>query len=149
MFALALFGFILERTAGSRKFLVVFFVSGLLASVASSFVYESALGASGAIFGVIGTLVILRPFMVVWTFSLPMPMFVAAIIWGIGDLIGLFFPGNVANLAHIAGLFAGILFGVIFRLGKTNRNEKKLFLGEHKAIPEKYVLDWEERYIKK
>jgi len=148
VFALALFGFILEKIVGSRNFLIVFFVSGLIASAASSFVYESALGASGAIFGVIGAIVILRPLMVVWTFSLPMPMFVAAILWVIGDLIGLLFPSNVANLAHLAGLFCGLLFGLISRFLKSGSKNRKIFLGEHNYIPEKYVLNWEDKYMK-
>src|SRR3989338_1117024 len=46
MFALALFGFILENIIGTRKFLTLFFIGGLFASIFSSAVYPASLGAS-------------------------------------------------------------------------------------------------------
>ena len=52
MFALGLFGLILEHSIGSKKFLILYFATGVIASFASVFFYDSALGASGAIFGV-------------------------------------------------------------------------------------------------
>jgi len=71
-FALLLFGSILERFVGGRRFLIVFFVTGILANLISVNFYSSSLGASGAIFGVIGALVIVRPGLTVWAFGMPM-----------------------------------------------------------------------------
>ena len=76
MFALVLFGLFLEGLIGGRKFLLVFFVSGILANIISVFFYPSSLGASGAISGIIGALIIVRPMLVVWAFGLPMPIFI-------------------------------------------------------------------------
>ena len=115
LFALALFGSILEKLIGGKRFLIVFFVTGILANIISVNFYDSSLGASGAIFGVIGALVWVRPLMPVWAFGLPMPLFFAGILWATGDLIGLFVPSNTANLAHLSGMFFGILFGIIYR----------------------------------
>lgn len=115
IFALALFGSMLERLIGSRRFLVIFFVSGLLANIISVNFYDSSLGASGAIFGVIGALVAIRPLMFIFAFGFPMPLFIAGIIWAAGDLIGLFVPSNVANLAHLSGMFFGLILGFIYR----------------------------------
>jgi membrane associated rhomboid family serine protease len=115
IFALALFGSMLERFIGSRRFLVVFFVTGILANVVSFNFYDSSLGASGAIFGVIGALIAIRPLMFVWAFGFPMPLFVAGIIWATGDLIGIFVPSNVANIAHLSGMFFGLIFGLLYR----------------------------------
>ena len=53
MFALFLFGLLLEHEIGTKKFLVVYFTSGIIAGAAGSLLYPSLLGASGAIFGVI------------------------------------------------------------------------------------------------
>ena len=55
--------------------------------------------------------------MFVWAFGFPMPLFVAGIIWITGDLMGFFYAtgSNVANLAHLSGMFFGILFGFIYR----------------------------------
>ena len=66
VFALALFGSILEKFIGGRRFLLVFIVSGILANLVSVNFYNSSLGASGAIFGIIGALIFVRPLMVVW-----------------------------------------------------------------------------------
>lgn len=115
IFALALFGSMLERMIGSRRFLIVFFVTGILANIISVNFYDSSLGASGAIFGVIGALVVIRPLMFIFAFGFPMPLFVAGIIWAAGDLIGLFVPSNTANLAHLSGMFFGLVLGFIYR----------------------------------
>ena len=75
LFALIFFGLILEKFIGSKKFLLVFFISGVLANIFSVFFYPSSLGASGAIFGIIGCLTILKPLMTVWAYALPLPLF--------------------------------------------------------------------------
>ncbi len=115
IFALALFGSMLERLIGSRRFLIVFFVTGIFANIISVNFYDSSLGASGAIFGVIGALIVIRPLMIIFAFGFPMPLFIAGIIWAAGDLIGLFVPSNVANLAHLSGMFFGLILGFIYR----------------------------------
>src|SRR3989344_3196496 len=96
LFALVLFGSILERLIGEKRFLIVFFVSGILANLVSINFYDSSLGASGAIFGIMGALVFVRPLLVVWAFGLPMPMFVAGILWVVLDVLGTygFLTGN-------------------------------------------------------
>ena len=115
IFALGLFGSMLERLVGGKRFLIIFFITGILANTVSVNFYDSSLGASGAIFGIIGALIIVRPLMVVWAFGLPMPIFIAGILWAGGDLIGLFVPSGVANLAHLSGMFFGLLFGALYR----------------------------------
>lgn len=115
VFALALFGSMLERMIGSRKFFIVFIVTGILANIVSVNFYDSSLGASGAIFGVIGALIVIRPLMFIFAFGFPMPLFVAGIIWVAIDLTGIFFPSNVANLAHLSGMFFGLILGFFYR----------------------------------
>ena len=119
MFALALFGTLLEGFVGKKKFLAIFFVTGILASFVASFFYSSALGASGAIMGVIGALAILRPGMMIFAFGVPMPMVLAAVLWAALDLAGVGQPTGVAHIAHLSGMFFGILFGFAFREQKV------------------------------
>lgn len=141
LFALGLFGSILERLIGARRFLLYFFATGLLASVASSFFYASSLGASGAIFGVLGVLAALRPKMVVWTYGVPMPMFAAVAFWFLLDFAGVFFPSNIANVAHIAGLFAGIAIGL------ATRSAYKEAPGRKGILSRQEMDEWEDEYM--
>lgn len=115
LLALALFGSILEKLI-EHKFVTLFFISGLLASVTSLFFYSNVLGASGAIFGILGTLTYLKPKMSVWAFGMPMPMIVAAIIWAFLDVVGVFAPNTeTAHFAHLTGLFVGLIFGIFIK----------------------------------
>ncbi len=143
LLALALFGSILESIIGARRFLAIFLFTGMTANVVSIFIYPSSLGASGAIFGVIGTLVVLRPGMSVFAFGLPMPMFIAAILWVVGDIIGLFIPSNVANIAHLTGLVFGLIVGAAFRQSYRQKFEKQKVV-----IDEDVIKDWEDRYLR-
>ncbi len=143
MFALALFGMILESVIGRKKFLIVFFSAGILANVGSVFLYNAVLGASGAIFGILGMLAILRPRMQVWVSFMPMPMIFAAAVWAIGDFAGLFFPTGVGNLAHLIGLGFGLAGGFYFR------KEYGEFRTRNPVnIDDKTMEEWEKKYMK-
>jgi membrane associated rhomboid family serine protease len=149
LFALLMFGSILEKLVGGRRFLTIFFVTGIFANLVSSPFYSSSLGASGAIFGVIGALIFVRPMMPIWAFGMPMPMFVAGIFWGIADILGTygFLVGNpinnTGNIAHLSGMFFGFIFGYFYR-----RNMKKRKKNLKIILDEKYMRDWENYYFK-
>ncbi len=118
LFALFLFGLMLEGLIGSRKLIELFLASGILANIISFYWYPNALGASGAIMAVIGCLAVLRPGMTVWAFNLPMPMFIAAIVWTAGSVIGIFGFGDqsIGYLAHLSGILIGVFYGLLLRL---------------------------------
>ncbi len=62
MFALWSFGIMLERVWGAKKFLFFYFACGLVAAFAQMFLSNSpAIGASGAIMGVLGGFAYLFP----------------------------------------------------------------------------------------
>jgi membrane associated rhomboid family serine protease len=111
MFGLLLFGTILEGIVGHRRWLLLFFVAGIVGGIATVPLYTASLGASGAIFGLISALAVLRPRMTVYVSWVPMPMSAAVVVWAAGDLLGLFVPTGVANAAHLAGLVIGLLLG--------------------------------------
>jgi uncharacterized protein len=123
MFALLLFGFILERLIGSKRFLIVFLVSGVVANMIAVNFYDSSLGASGAIYGILGCIIILRPMMMVWAFGIIIPMFVAGLLWIAGDIMGVFGFGdaNVGRVAHLGGMGVGLLMGVWWRFGLVGK----------------------------
>lgn len=141
LFALGLFGFILERLIGSKKFLLVFFGSGIIANILSVNFYNSSLGASGAIYGILGCLAILKPLMIIWAFGFPMPMFVAAILWIIGGVLGIFMPSEVGDIAHLSGIAVGILVGFILKEWKTTKKQLIRF-------PEGYMRAWENKHMR-
>ena len=141
MFALFIFGIILETIIGSRKLLVVYFSSGIVAGIASIFFYTSVLGASGAIYGLMACLAVLRPKLIVWTYGVPMPMVVALIFWALLDLGGVFYPSNIANMAHLAGMGTGIIAGILLRTPSIKKEDKN-------KIDENKIDKWEDKYMK-
>ncbi len=76
----------------------------------------AAVGASGAIMGFLGLVIMLLPKMrILFFFIIPMNMRTAGIIFAAIDLIGFITPGDgIAHLAHLAGLTAGLAFGYYF-----------------------------------
>lgn len=153
-FALALFGSILEEIIGSKKFLVLYFSGGIMASIVFILglpllnaigmpISRSALGASGAIFAVLGTLTVLRPKMTVWVSYMPMPMWVAAIVWAGQDIFGVFIPDNIANFAHLGGLAFGLIVGFFYK----GKNIEKTATKKNNDIllSDKEIEDWENK----
>jgi len=120
MLALFLFGIYLEPRIKTRHFFLIFFLAGILGNFAYLvFSFGStipAIGASGAIFGILGTLAILFPGLIIWFGYIPMPAIFAALIWGIISFLDFFGPPTgIVNEAHLAGLFFGVLYGFYLR----------------------------------
>jgi len=143
LFALLLFGTIAEFILGSRKFLITFFFGGIFASIVSSFFYDFSLGASGAIFAILGVLTAVRPFMVIWFYGLPMPMFAAWAVWASIDLLGIYMPAGVANFAHLAGLLFGTAYGIYLRRHAGFRWTRKKKI----KISDRDFSEWEREYM--
>ncbi|MFO8015687.1 MAG: rhomboid family intramembrane serine protease [Candidatus Woesearchaeota archaeon] len=126
MYVLFIFGPLVEDRIGSRRFLLVYLLSGLIAALLSTFFYEAALGASGAIMGIIGvTIMILPDLQVLFLFAIPMSMRTAGIILAAVDIFGIFTPTGVANIAHLAGMGTGLLYG--FYLVSKRKKFRKRF----------------------
>lgn len=148
LFAIIIFGLILEQLIGSKRFLILYLTSGILANIISWFLYPNALGASGAIMAIIGTLAILRPLMAVWTFGMILPMFIVAILWITGSIMGIFGFGDqgTGHLAHLSGLIIGLIYGVYLKIkSKTQRN---IVYMRKITIPDNYMRDWEETHMR-
>jgi len=150
LFALIIFGFILEQLIGSKRFLILFITTGIIANLISFPWSPNALGASGAIMAVIGTLAVLRPMMSVWSFGMILPMFIVAILWVTGSVIGIFGFGNqgVGHLAHLSGIVFGLAYGTYLRV-KTTRKRGHTFFESKLKIPEESMQLWEDRYMGK
>jgi membrane associated rhomboid family serine protease len=140
LFALGLFGILLEQEIGTKKFLAVYFASGIIAGLVGVFFYSSLIGASGAISGVLGMLAILRPRMLVWTYGVPMPMIFAAFFWLVLDIGGAFYPSTIANISHIAGLIFGAAIGLAIRKPEPKGQKKQRLLS--RGDLDKWEDDW-------
>ena len=120
LFALFFFGIYLERIIGNGSFASLFIVSGIVGNVGylltSSNPYIPAIGASGAIYGIIGTLAVIAPSLLVYIYGfIPVPMALAAAIWVLIDIAGLFMPTGVAHGAHLGGMVVGLIYGAYLR----------------------------------
>jgi membrane associated rhomboid family serine protease len=120
MFSLFLFGSALERRISHRLFAALFIASGVVGNIGYYFTVGSplvpVLGASGAIYGVMGALAVLEPLRMVYFYGMvPLPMIAAAALWALADLTGLFIPSQVAHGVHLVGMFVGVLAGLYLR----------------------------------
>lgn len=120
MLALFFFGIVLEGIIGGRRFLLLFLTSGIIGNLGYALTAPNpmipAVGASGAIYGIIGTVAVLMPFQIVYIYGiLPVPLILAAALWAFIDLAGLFVPSGIAHGAHLAGMLVGIIYGLRIR----------------------------------
>ena len=150
LFALIFFGLILEKLIGSRRFIYLFMISGILVNVISFSFYPSSLGASGAIMAVLAVVAVLRPLMMVWAFGIILPMFLLALIWAIGSVMGVFGLGDsgVGHIAHLSGLVIGAVYGFYLRVRKNKHLKNSVHFKSKIILPENYMQSWENRFLK-
>lgn len=126
MYALWMFGTWLEKVWGPKRFLIFYFVCGLAAGLTQMLLVKDApaLGASGAIMGLMGAFAVMFPN--VQFFIIPIPVPIKAkylvMIYAAIDLFGGLHPGaldDVAHFAHLGGLVVGLIITFIWK--KTNK----------------------------
>ncbi len=120
MLGLYFFGKILEEEVRKDWFLSIYFVSGLIGDFVYMFTSpEPVVGASGAIFGVMGAVMLLNPVKKIHLYLFPLPLGIIAITFAIFETIVVYFqpslaPSNVANVAHLGGLLTGSIFAYFY-----------------------------------
>jgi membrane associated rhomboid family serine protease len=128
MFALWMFGTMLERVWGPKRFLIFYLACGLASGVAHLILQNSpAVGASGAIMGLFAAFAYLFPNTELIIFPIPVPVKAkyAVAILAAFDLFGGVYPaagGNIAHFAHLGGLLMGFILVLIW-----NKTNKKTF----------------------
>lgn len=150
LFALLVFGLILEGVLGTKRYAIVLLSAALLGNLAGIGSYTRVLGISGAIYGIFGALAVLRPRMIVWVSALPMPMLVAAIAWSFVDVMGLFSNTNTGHLAHLAGIVAGIILGFVWRkqYAETKKGGRRKLQPDEKQQIDAALDNYEQRYMR-
>ncbi|MFZ3059666.1 MAG: rhomboid family intramembrane serine protease [Candidatus Methanoperedens sp.] len=119
MMFLFFFGPELERRIGGKRFLAVFFASGIVAAIGYSIwtllvlknPFASAVGASGALFGIFACLAVLAPHIQVYIYFIPMKITHALIFFALFDLLFIGSGDAIARSAHLSGVIAGLIIG--------------------------------------
>ncbi|HTY91272.1 MAG TPA: rhomboid family intramembrane serine protease [Methanocella sp.] len=128
MLALFFFGPLLERRIGSGRFLGIYFGTGIVAGLAQVLVFpgSAVLGASGAIFGVLGVLTVLMPDLKVILYFVPLKMVYVTILFAVLDLYPVLTgtSDGVAHIAHLTGLAFGLAAGFYYREKSKVRNAR-------------------------
>lgn len=122
MYVLYIFAPILIVKLGIFKFLIIYFgslIAGNLLTLSyhKNEVYYSAVGASGAVAGVVYAAILLNPNMSMGIF--PLPFYFPAYIFGIGYLLYSIYGmkkqlGNIGHAAHLGGAIGG--YGLLLLL---------------------------------
>ena len=114
MISLLIFGSYVELSFSRYKFVVIYFISGFLGSLFTIFflpLNAISLGASGAIFGLIGAALSIS------IVERNTPLIILGLVYALYFVISSFAPG-INYFAHIFGLLGGFVTGYIFRRNK-------------------------------
>ncbi|KZE93821.1 Rhomboid protease GluP [Agromyces sp. NDB4Y10] len=124
MYTLWIFGQLLEGVLGRWRFLALYLISGFAGSVAVLWLADpltGVVGASGAIFGLMGAFLVIQR-------RLGGNATQLLILVGINLVIG-FVPGfNISWQAHLGGLIGGALVGLIY-VETRKRDQRGLQVG--------------------
>jgi len=127
--SLFVFGRIVEGMYGHKKFTFIYFTAGIMGSIASFMLSpNSAVGASGAIFGLMGALLY---------FSVENPTLFkkyfgnSILVMVVINLVYGFIRPGIDNYGHIGGLIGGFLASGIVKLRKSTNKllSRPVFIG--------------------
>ena len=113
MVFLTIFGIRCEKIFGSRKFLLIYFISGIFSSL-SIFLYPQGsvlAGASGAIFGILGSVLIAQR-------TLYAHGFATSLLYG---MVFFIIAVTTGFMAHLLGLIMGFVLGYVLTRGEGQR----------------------------
>ncbi len=123
MFTLYFFADVVINWFGPAKFLLIYFVSLLAGSLLSLYFhknepYYSAVGASGAVTGILFAAILLQPDMRLALLFIPIPF--PAYVFGIAYLLYSIYGmrtriGNIGHSAHFGGAIGGFATVLLFR----------------------------------
>jgi membrane associated rhomboid family serine protease len=121
MYALYLFGGIVAGIMGNIPFLIIYVGSLLAGNIYSMYFnksepYYSAVGASGAVSGILYAAILLYPDMTLMLFPLPIP--IPAYIFGVGYIVYSIYGmkkqlGNIGHSAHLGGAIGGFVIALV------------------------------------
>jgi hypothetical protein len=124
----------LEQRIGSKNFMLVYLVSGLVGSFCQYATGVPGIGASGALMGIFGAFAYLYPHERFFIFPLPVPLpaYLMLILFVLMDVLSEFtgmeatgMEAKIAHLAHIGGVLGGVAVAYLLsKQGTTGRIKK-------------------------
>lgn len=135
----AFMGMGFEERVGRGRFLATFVVSGVIGTLLHSVTnlggmgaHVPVVGASGAVFGIIGAYATLFPRdrVVLFVFLIipNVPVYIAALVYTVVEVVALNAfgaAGGVARYAHVGGIVGGALMAfLLMRMGQLERSER-------------------------
>ena len=123
MFTLFFFADVVINWFGATKFLIIYFISLIAGSLLALFFhrdepYYSAVGASGAVTGILYAAILLQPDMKLFVMFIPIP--IPAYILGIAYMLYSIYGmknrvGNIGHTAHFGGAVGGYVVTLLFK----------------------------------
>ena len=122
-YALFVVGNQIESFYGKKKFLVIYLFSALTGSLMSISMHDTiSIGASGAIFGLLGSLLYFGYYYRVYLGSVILQRVVPVILFNL--IIG-FSINNIDNFGHIGGLIGGVLISMALGITNSHKSSKR------------------------
>jgi len=124
MLGLYFIGPTVERTIGSYRFFILYYISGILGGLGWSLLAApdtSCVGASGAIFGILAAFAVLYPTVEVVLIFLPFfpikawKLVLAFAVWELIQTVANPVHGHIANAAHLMGGIAGFSYAMAIK----------------------------------
>lgn len=126
MYALYILGPVVERYYGKTKFLFIYMLSGILGSIFSAAFMSAdavSIGASGAIFGLLGSIAYFTYYYRATLQGLLRSQILPAILLNLA--LGFMIPG-IDVTCHIGGLIGGILVSMAIGIGDKGRTSDQI-----------------------
>lgn len=125
------FGPTIEGVVGAKRYALFFVLSGAVSGVVQATLSDHpALGASGALMGLLGVSLILMPKsqMIIFPLPVPIPLWVGGILYAVLDVLGAFNPASaIGNFAHLSGLALGLLYGLRIQKDMRRRGLRLIY----------------------
>ena len=137
MFALFMFGIVIERALGWKKYLFLYMVSGIGSALFYIFLTLTflpgemtilMLGASGAVYGILAAFGFMFPKEVIYIYFIPLPAISAVFLFAAVELIaGLtgIMPG-IANFGHLGGIITSAAVIMVWKHYPKPKGEREL-----------------------
>ena len=108
----------IERMDGRALFVMVFFLTSVISNAGQLLWSQQYMfgGLSGAVYGLLGYCFILELDKKRSRYNLPEALYLFMFIWllvGFTGILNIFAFGNIANTAHLVGMIAGFIIGLI------------------------------------